>query len=168
MSVKTRLYLDVDGVINAQMPFGWGRLQNGHAHGYKIRWAPNMVEALASLDVELVWATTWKQYAALEIAPLIGFGHAARHLVPPARGGAFADEEYYGWSIDWKFPAVQNDQQWSPSPFIWLDDELDVMHVEAFPDALVLPINSRVGITPTNIEQMREYVARFAAVPVEE
>lgn len=161
---KTRLYLDVDGVINAQMPFGWGRLQNGHAAGYKIRWAPRMVEALAELDVDLCWATTWKQHAATEIGPLISFGEGARHLIEIAN--PYGDS--YGWSIDWKFPAVIDDQYWKPSPFIWLDDEIEQKHIDQFPHALVLPINPRTGISPKDVEQMREYVARFAAVPAVE
>lgn len=158
MTKKVRLYLDVDGVINAAMP-PWKGPSEGRAvaegHAYKIRWAPAMVAELAALGVDLVWATTWRKDAAFSIAPLIGWGEDARHLSPPFD---------LTWpSIDWKAAAVAEDQKGDPSPFIWADDEIHRGHVDAHPDALVLSIDPRLGITPTTIQRMRDYIKGVSA-----
>ena len=147
---RTRLYLDVDGVINAQMPMDWGKLCNGHAGGYSIRWAPRMVAELADLNVELVWTTTWRDEAVTELAPLIGWGEHGRVLHP-------AGGELIWPSIDWKFEAVLADQAASPSSFIWLDDELEAEHKRH--GGLVLTVPAALGITPRIMDMMRDWIA---------
>jgi len=152
---RTRLYLDVDGVLNAQMPMGWGRLGNGYARvdgvEYKIRWAPAMIDALRSLDVELVWCTTWRDNAKVSLAPLIGWGEHGRVLHPW--------EEDVWPSIDWKFPAIQDDQKASPSRFIWIDDEIESKMRDAFHEALVIKTNDRIGISTAQMQDIRDYLA---------
>lgn len=147
-----RAYIDVDGVINANNPQGWGRLQNGHAAGYKIRWAPAMVEALAALPVEHVWATTWQEEAVTAIAPLIGAGNHWPVLNP------VSVPHPLDWSIVWKFEAVRSEQN-QDARFIWIDDEIADEHVAFFPNALVLRSRETTGISVAQIEAMQKYIA---------
>jgi len=147
--MTTRLYLDVDGVINAQMPYGWGKLAKGKAAGWRIRWAPRMIDALAAMDVELVWTTTWRDEAVTELAPLIGWGGHGRVLHP-------LDGDLIWPSIDWKFDAVRADQIGNPSPYIWLDDELEAQHKRH--GGLVVTVPSVTGISPRLIDLMNTYI----------
>lgn len=164
---RVRLYLDVDGVINAQMPFGWGRLQNGHgkdSEGYefRIRWAPRMIEELTKLDVDLVWTTTWRSAAETAIAPLTGLTLPSRVLHPLSGVTTFP-------SIHWKLEALIADQRESPSPFIWVDDEIgmrDMFVAEAL-NGLAISANPVIGISVANVEAMQRYIAA-AAAPVSE
>lgn len=147
----TRLFLDVDGVINAQMPYGWGRLSKGHAQGYRITWAPRMIDALASLPLDLTWCTTWTDKAASDIGGLIGWGQEAGYI--PS-----ADE--WSYSIDWKFPAVIREHV-EGQRFVWIDDEIDgEMAVWAENvGGLAIRTNPLTGITPQHIERIERYLA---------
>jgi hypothetical protein len=160
---KVRLYLDVDGVINAQMPFGWGRLQRQHVVAdestYRIRWAPRMVEALGALDLEIVWLTSWRQWGPLSIAPAIGLGADSRVLHPNGDPDAKTPQDN---SIYWKIEQLEADQSASPSRFIWVDDEINdepMIRLRAENlGGLAISANDLIGITPKNIEQMQEYI----------
>lgn len=154
---KTRIFLDVDGVINAQMPMGWGRLQNGHAKAdgieFRIRWAPNMVKGLFGMDAEIIWSTTWRQDAVNSLAPLIGYGADCDVLHPIFGETIFP-------SIDWKYPAILDYLHRNPGPAIWLDDEIEPEMVEYFSDRgwLAIPINSMIGISTVNAVTIDNYI----------
>jgi hypothetical protein len=158
---KTRLYLDVDGVLNASFPDqNWGVRNFGQASAgdavWGIVWAPELITALAELDVELVWTTTWRDDDKSGLADLLGWGHHGRVLHPSA--------ENIWPSIDWKFEAVINDQLASPGRFIWVDDELDNGVREAthrvFPMALLLEADPVKGVTKEQIEMMKLYLSK--------
>jgi hypothetical protein len=165
---KVRLYLDVDGVINTDTFGHWGDSKDeGYAYaegrGYKIRWSPAMIDALSALPLELVWTTTWRDDAPAYIAPLVRWeaGKTARVLHPPT--GVMGDNTYLYWpSIYWKHEAVLLDQTETPSPFIWLDDELSERNLLAADllGGLAIPINPVMGITPEVIAQIEEYIGR--------
>lgn len=145
-----RLFLDVDGVINAQMPYGWGKLSSGNRQGYRISWAPGMVDALASLPLDLTWCTTWTDKAASDIGGLIGWGTEAGYI--PS-----ADE--WSYSIDWKFPAVMAEHV-EGQKFVWIDDELEpnmIAWAESV-GGLAIKTNPLVGITPQQIERIVGYL----------
>lgn len=154
------LYLDVDGVINADMPSGWGKplnatIQDWEGWRVKLRWAPKMIAALALLDLELRWCTTWRDEAPRLLAPLLGWGHEYERVMQPITG------ELYWPSIDWKFDTVKATEA-PDAKFVWIDDEMKDIHREAFPNALVITTNPRLGITPAHIAQIEEYVAACA------
>lgn len=152
----TRLFLDVDGVINAQQPEGWGRCKRQHAEGYRITWAPKMISALFSLDMELTWATTWRDKAPASIAPLIGVGYDAAWLNP-------SDETcMMDWSIYWKFDAMKAELEFErlTDGFVWVDDEITAEHVEWAEEngGLAISPSHLTGISPKNIEEIEEYL----------
>lgn len=150
----TRLYLDVDGVINASMPIGWGKTRDGQAGGYTIRWAPALLNALVDLGVEIVWTTTWQEHAVTKLAPLLGFGSEFRYLSPPTQ---FVD---WPWpSIEWKNAAIILDQAAHPEPFIWVDDELHPPYVaHDVEGGLLIGVSPYTGIRPQDVARMRKFV----------
>lgn len=156
-----RCYQDVDGVINAQMPFGWGKTDEGVAvaegQRYRIRWAPRMTEALDSLPLTRVWTTTWRDDAEDEengIARLVGWERGSRVLQPI--GG-----ELYWPSIHWKYDAVVAEQKADPSRFVWLDDEISMTtseHIARDFNGYAPVINPRLGITPKHMQGIVNYI----------
>jgi hypothetical protein len=162
-----RLYLDIDGVLNAWHPEdAWpdSEIRNVDVavdiDGYRglagLTWAADLIDALASLDVELVWATTWTTDAPTVAAGAFGFGAGQRFLSP-------LDGRMRAPSIAWKEEAVIADQLASPSPFIWVDDELTLAHVERVADlfgdrALIVCSDHGKGITSAQIAGMRAFV----------
>lgn len=158
----TRLYTDVDGVINADMPqLSWpadtvavGAADAGGLTYYRIRWSPDMLAALSELPVERVWATTWVGAAPTGLADLIGYGKDDRFLTPVGGGPVTFP------SIIWKGAAIRADQAEDPSPFIWVDDEIGpYQHMIAHElGGLALSIDAARGITPENIEDMILYI----------
>jgi hypothetical protein len=63
-------------------------------------------------------------------------------------------------SIKWKLPALQADQKENPSPFVWLDDEIQMAEAVAarLIGGFALPPYDMTGVTPFNIEKITEYV----------
>lgn len=160
------LHLDIDGVINADMPQGWGKTAEGRAGvitgsggwsqssgGFRIRWAPAMIKALSELPVELVWTTTWRDYAISEIAPLIDWGGHGDVMHPI--GG-----ELYWPSIDWKFEAMCWEYSDYSNRFIWIDDEIEGVHEEWAKRhaGLAIAPNPTTGITKRNIEAIKAFI----------
>lgn len=151
------LYLDVDGVINAQMPQGWGKLRDAVLRDWedwsiKFRWAPGMIAALAAFDLELRWCTTWRDEAPRLLAPLLGWGHVYERVMHPLT------DTLYWPSIDWKYDTMRSVEQ-PDARFVWIDDELMDYHRAAFPNALVITTNAVTGISPKDIERIAEYLA---------
>ncbi len=152
-----RLFLDVDGVINASQPHSlWGKTKEGVAHGYLIRWAPAMIEALFDIPMSLTWATTWRSHAPAEIAPLIGHGSEAEWLNP-------SDEtRMMDWSIHWKFDAMKAELEFErlTNAFVWIDDEITYDHERwaAQNGGLAIAPNSRTGISPKDIARIEAYL----------
>ena len=156
--MKTRLYLDVDGVVNAQLShFHWGNFSETAApEGVSdvVTWAPRMLAALSVLDLDLVWATTWVDDAPSGLADLIHFGKDRPFLVPPN-----GDELTFP-SIYWKLEALKSDQAANPSPFVWLDDEISRKEITAARElgGLALSVDQYFGITPVHLDMISEYI----------
>jgi len=144
---KTRIYLDVDGVLNA-IPAasdivtrtGWPRFERVQVNGYWITFAPELLRALEaihdwthwSLDgdeeedsVEIVWLTTWREKATADLAPAIDFN--AKHWRVVSDGDSahgyvklgFSDYSYW-----WKVDALATDLIENPVDYVvWLDDD---------------------------------------------
>ena len=142
-----RLYLDVDGVLNAfpyatsddmrkgvfadENPWGddWKR---GEARDYIITWSPRLVdainEALAHPDgPELRWTTTWEHLAPEYIRPLLGIEVDPEREFVVERGPRRMDD--YGPSITWKmarlldiYETMRADGD-EPLAWVHIDDE---------------------------------------------
>ena len=171
MTKKVRLYLDVDGVINAWWAKEvWPTQNQGDAVAdngtWTIKWSPEMIAELEAMDFDLVWTTTWRQQAPASIAPLIGYGRTARWLDPTVNTRLMHS------SIQWKRIAVAEDQANDPSPFIWIDDEILAYDSSWALDhgGYAFAPHDRFGISPKAIEKMKRYIAAKqieAETPVE-
>src|SRR5690606_39765676 len=82
MTEKVRIYIDVDGVINAfsnAQPWGKVKPSVTVAYGYRITYHQGLIDALKDIDnsndnVEFVWLTTWQTLARTDLAPAVGLG----------------------------------------------------------------------------------------------
>jgi hypothetical protein len=169
---KVRLYLDFDGVINAGAhELAWLGSDPGFGVAYgepvagpedrsefRSTWAKDLVTAIRRLDVDLVWATTWTKSAPTVLGPQLGLGTESRFLTP-------VDGVLRYPTMSWKEPAVYADLGASPSPFIWVDDELtnslaETVYATFGEDALVITPDYWTGVTPAQIEQMKDFIAK--------
>ena len=173
--MTVRLYLDIDGVLNASQPhIKWGGERaeglavssydfDGEPHilstepQFVMRWSPGLIDALNGLDIEIVWLTTWRMDAAFSVGPLMGLKSAVRVLHPLNGRTTFP-------SINWKYEAVREDQAKSPSPFIWADDELydlpgEVLSSVRTENSVLVAPNPLFGITPEHVEQMQKLIS---------
>lgn len=180
---KVRLYEDIDGCLNADFnAMKWRRPDDTVDAGfmqnwglwrhfddgtpftefhtprkYRMRWNSRLIDALNTLDVEYVWATTWRT-SAPGIGELMGLIHGPQRVLHPLSGMTTFP------SIEWKYDAILLEQERSPSRFIAVDDEWQ--DVPAYADALeslgglVISPDFNFGITPADIEKMREYIAQ--------
>ncbi|MGL4999432.1 MAG: hypothetical protein ACRC5T_10730 [Cetobacterium sp.] len=160
--MNTRLYLDVDGVINAwyaHLRWPEDSIENQIAQvgrgNYKIIWSRDMIAELSSLNLDLHWATTWQGAANETLAPMIEFG-ADSPVIRPPRG-----EEVSFPSIFWKFESIQADQEVNPGPFVWIDDEITITHMHWAKEngGLAIAPVADYGITPDILATIKEYLA---------
>jgi hypothetical protein len=172
---QVRLYLDIDGVVNADAPL-WGdsatvTVKENHGAGYislhQVTFSPEMVQTLDSLrgefDFELVILSTWLEDAL--ISKLVGKIHAldgGRWLPIPRRAGR-AQELPYRWKLD----ALRTDMRDDNSPFIWIDDDEVGLHSAevrasiAAPALLIAP-NPVHGLNRTHLAEIREFLVEQA------
>lgn len=167
---RIRLYLDFDGVINVPQPhspwphsaystgvaYGEPVLQPRDSQRFDLLWADDLIADLAALDVELVWATTWTESAPTVLADQLGIGLGARFLTP-------LDGVLRYPTIGWKRAAIWADQEASPSPFVWIDDEIGAQQRTSYAwtrpeQRLLITPHSQTGITPDHIRQMQDFI----------
>lgn len=146
------LFVDVDGVLNCFGDLGATLTsfeQEFLVQGrYMVRVPDGASSALASLDgrFECVWATTWGEHAALDIAPRLGLPWP--HLAVPNDR-----------TEDSKLNAVA--EHAGTRPLAWIDDEISpearVWEAEradaGYPTHLVQPRHN-VGLTRTHLEEL--------------
>lgn len=144
---KTRIYLDVDGVINA-IPAakdiiyrsGWPKFESTYVGRYLITYAPELLRRLERLhdwqhwapdtdevedSVEIVWLTTWREKATADLSPAIGFNATHWRVVSDGEGAhgyrklGFSDYSYW-----WKVDNIIKDLIERPVDYVvWLDDD---------------------------------------------
>lgn len=164
-------YLDVDGVINivnhpsvpewAEVPWPHEELRLATVRGFKIRWHSDVVATIndfaAHPDHEVVWLTTWQDYANTDLIEPLGINGPFRVL---HNGNKMSD---YTW---WKGRALAADIEGSDEPYIWTDDDLDFSRkleqhvhyiVNAAPSGSVLVSpKTNTGLTPESLRAIRE------------
>lgn len=184
MANKVRLYQDIDCCLNASHNArAWRDKENpedlgGYAHGYaaprfddygqlneggnyfkyKMEWNERLIEAYNELDVELVWATTWREDART-VGELMKITHTPQRVLHPLSGKTTFP------SIEWKWAAILQEQELDPSPFIAVDDEWDGVTTfmrEALESrgGLLISPDPNLGMTPADIKKMQEYIAQ--------
>jgi hypothetical protein len=165
-SMRVRLFLDVDGVLNAVNPTGqWPDLKRARVNRFPICWSPTVVEFFNELStrVEILWLTTWEERAQELLAPVLGL-----------RAFQLAAEDTDPLSIHWwKHTVVQQWWENDPRPFIWVDDEL--ADADSVPEWLgQLPEGQALAISPdfndglhqAHLDEIHQFVALHDDRPV--
>ncbi len=169
---RPRLYLDVDGVLNAEAP-RFDDVQTvvvtvdhgaGYQTQYQITWSPTVVRGLEALredfDLELTWLTTWlgsKTMIDDLVAAVGGLTGGRRLVMPPRKLSGYI-------SADWKREAILADLARDPVPYIWADDvELPLHGVfvrAAFPSMKFLHIAPlpENGLTREHLAEIRTFL----------
>lgn len=162
-----RVFLDVDGVLNA-VPGGhewWDDWRTGRARphggmGYKITWSPRVASYIAGLDdrSEVMWLTTWEDQANSWISPMLG-------LPEWPVAGYNTDIWTPGW---WKLDVVRKWWENDGRPFVWLDDDIDSDYaarewLAGLPEGSCLYISplSEAGLLPADLELIEAFVGEM-------
>ncbi len=172
------LYLDVDDVLCADYADRvWPgelttveftqRFSGGFGMRRRVRFSPMLVEALGrlveSFDVELVWVTSWCEDLLVLSKLVPRFGGALT-------GGRVAQYPYGedGENGVWKRDFILIDQDGDERPFVWLDDTEVLAHgdtvrrLTAPTTSLLLAPEENIGLTPTHVELVREFLSAVA------
>lgn len=171
-------FLDVDGVLNCCDRYNakasaWPdyREQLVGPYGpsgpmYPIKFAPALIEVLNEfVDQDLVdvrWLTTWGAAANGDLREFLGI----REL--PVQGPDDTSTVNTLWAEGWwKWTLVQEFRLEHPNvPIIWTDDDhaifRDARRVleEEGADALVIAPAGNQGLTPTDLDEIRAFIAR--------
>ena len=180
---KVTLYQDIDGCLNAgynarvwrqegdEVQAGYQRAWVHPEHDdfgnrlgpgfvkYRMEWNERLIEALNSMSIHLVWTTTWRADA-LKVGRAMGLVPEYESVLHPLSGQTTFP------SIEWKFEAILDEQTRHPSLFIAVDDEWDsVPRYRAALEnlgGLVISPNPVFGVSPEDVESMREYIMRHS------
>lgn len=170
-----RIFLDVDGVINA-VPADHSRLMHlwGDIKDFKVKmptfkyplqitFAQGVIDFLNQLieeGHEVLWLTTWEERANTWICPNVG-------LKKLKLAGEY--NLCFNNKLWWKHEIVKNLWENDPVPFVWLDDDLGATLLDGGDSALEWAKNlaehclavapdTRVGLTPANLDQISEFI----------
>jgi hypothetical protein len=183
-----RGYFDIDGVFNAvkepqfaQIPqreaTGWlGEWQNSYipVHHFEslpedwgdkfhLCWSNELIDSINALsqagNVEIVWATTWRNLAPKIFSPTTGIkGEDWRVLHAPWE----RIEQHSPW---WKHELVMADIKANPvEKFVWVDDDLAinpeaVEWAESIPGAKVIIPSAFTGLTRQQWEEIVDHLS---------
>ena len=166
MSVKVRLLLDVDGVLNALSNFNnpsdlWTDWRVDIVDGFHITWSPSVadfVRVVHDRGVDVQWLTTWGNRANGQLRVTM---HLPKFAVLGERGDGVEET----W---WKLVLIQAAYGSDGIPFVWIDDEIDY-DLEATewlgtlpPDQfLAVTPDSMTGIHPCDIERICAFIDRW-------
>lgn len=175
--MNTRIYIDVDGVLNAFNMSKWFKPSTGLwsseydttiVLGYRITFNHELIDTLNELDeldnVEFVWLTTWTDSAPLHLAPAIGLDNSWRVLKTDDAAPVYpGDRGATGW---WKFGAIKDDLVERPvDQFVWIDDELVNRYgakewaMEEYPEtSLLLSPDDTEGLHPLEVCAMIDFI----------
>lgn len=176
--MKPYLFLDVDGVLNALDGLNQGDWDDfkkvkveaplGGVYGiggykFTLRISKTMCAALAALDVDIHWATTWEHLANDSLWRHTGLNDypvACRMTTGMTHGLLTGDEVW------WKFVEIHRMVEADPRPVIWLDDEAIPPFAEERFDTLGVPHllirpEEKVGLTQDHLRRCREFVAMY-------
>lgn len=121
MSDRPIVLLDVDGVLNVvcnpnEPPTDWPEYRTEVMNGYRITWAPALIERLRALheaeEVEIRWLTTW--WAKIPTLAPLGM---------PDLTVACNAEDYAVRNRWWKLQPAQRAYE-EGRKLVWIDDDL--------------------------------------------
>jgi hypothetical protein len=168
--MKTTIYLDVDGVLNAvskRTPSlkisGWDNWKTKPVNGWPILFSPDMIDALNELagspDVTFKWLTTWTDDAAKVLSPAIGINGQNWEVLD---GDQHAWGGKRGW---WKLDAIRDTS--APTDghrHVWIDDDISaeveaISWVQSRDDVLAISPSTMQGLTRDDLAQIKAFIA---------
>lgn len=163
-----RIYLDVDGVLNAvnnrPPSWGWGAERRVEVNGWPITYSPELIDALnkvtARPGVEVYWLTTWCHDAPTKLAPAIGL-HGADW--PVVGYDHWRSNDHKAW---WKLRAIQEHLDGFEGGVLWVDDDLRydaaaVAWLNGQPNIVGLSPRTELGITRAQSNIVRDCADRL-------
>lgn len=161
-----RLYLDVDGVLNAVTlgtpSWGWERHRRERINGFPITWSPDLVDLLNELTstpgLATYWLTTWCHDAPRILAPAIGLNGADWPVVGYEHWRAATGLPW------WKHRAIVDHLDGFDGPVLWIDDDhgcdaASRAWLAGQAQVLAMAPHSRVGISRDEAEIVQRFVA---------
>lgn len=170
----TRIYLDVDGVLNA---FGRGdpdpevwddyrtvRVDAGHGRTFPITYSPTVVDAVwewQESGADVRWLTTWGHWANADLSTKLGLPNLIVSGEPP-----FREKQW------WKYEIVRGAHEASPVSFVWIDDDLGGQADDGASEwvqslngqGLGIRPDSRKGLTRRLLGEVNEFLAANAVL----
>jgi hypothetical protein len=158
--MSTRVFLDVDGVLNPETRKPPGPLTDwctSSVDGVTIRWSPTVAQFISQLAIraEVMWLTTWEEGAQVHLEPLMG-------LPRLELAGRDTLDAPWRW---WKQDVVTALWEADPRPFVWIDDDLALFDdaldwLTDLPSDRVLPIipDPTIGLTPAHLDVIDQFV----------
>jgi hypothetical protein len=166
--------LDVDGVLNAiatqpdrtVWPADQWLRTTAEAQGsdWPILAARPVLDLIREVHeqglAEVRWHTTWQQHAVKTLAPALDLPEFPVQDDLGAVDGYFDDESgtvRYRW---WKRPAAEHVVQVEGRRLIWTDDDISThrSQLDALAEHLLIAPQTRLGLTPRHLRQIREHL----------
>lgn len=157
----TKIYLDIDGVLNANLGFGDNvdiRFDSGLCLEFVLTVSHTLMTYIRNLAhdprVEVVWCTTWKDLANETWSKLFGLGDL--RVLKPSQ-----------FSLrSWKLEEVHDDVQDKHEPFIWIDDDAIPERAERYFDLLGVPYllirtDPRDGLQQSDLDAIDDFIERY-------
>ena len=168
--MRTIIYLDVDGVINAisgnppKANTQWtGEWSKEKIEDWWILWSHELVENINLLaardDVTVKWLTTWQELAPKELCPVTGIQGQSWEVL-------YGDIHSHGYmGADWwKLDAIQEDlDKERPDKAVWIDDDIYMFRramdwAENHPEIRVVCPTMAHGVTKKHINGIIEFI----------
>ena len=166
--MKTTIYLDVDGVLNAvskRTPSlkitGWENWKTKPVNGWPILYSPDMVALINDLaareEVTFKWLTTWEDDAAKVLSPAIGINGQEWEVL---HGDQHAWGGERGW---WKLDAIRADVEATDAERVaWIDDDIKaepaaIEWINSRDDVLGISPRTSHGIDREDLERIERY-----------
>jgi HAD domain in Swiss Army Knife RNA repair proteins len=162
--MRTRVFLDVDGVLNPETkrppgPFTDWRISN--LDGVTITWSPTVAHFIGQLAyrAEVLWLTTWADAAQIHLEPLMG-------LPRLELAGSCDPDTPWRW---WKHDVVTALWETDLRSFVWIDDDLPLFTealdwLKGLPvgQALAIAPDPGAGLAPEHLDMIDRFVALHA------
>jgi hypothetical protein len=142
-----RLYLDIDGVILAKQP----KFKDAEDYDFA-RYSPEVARRIGQTGLELVWLTTWGERDIEKFTDDIDELKGGRYLHRPIG------------LKKWKIIALESDQLNSPSPFVWIEDQMDPEDVnrikgEFYQDHLLISPDPSKGLSNKALKRIELFAS---------